>query len=111
MRFVTKFFFAVLAVLGIALGTAATASADESGFIEAIEALDHYSTVYPDETVQVGYRVCRAFDLGGDQAAVATVRKAYNGDDSEFADYHATLFAQAAAYNLCPQHGDEIGQI
>lgn len=107
----SKLLTTLLALSGLALGTAATASADEASFIEAIEALDHYSTVYPDETVQVGYRVCRAFDLGGDTAAVATVRKAYNGDTSESANYYATLFAQYAAYQLCPEHNGEIGPI
>lgn len=107
----TKLLVAVLAVTGIGLATAGSASADESGFIEAINAVGHYSTVYPNETVQVGYRVCSAFDRGGDAAAVQEVLKAYNRDDSASREYYATLFAQSAAYNLCPRHRGEIGPI
>lgn len=97
--------------LGIALATAAPAVADESGFINAINAVGHYSTVYPSETVQVGYRVCDAFQRGGKSAAIQQVLTEYNRDDSANREYYATLFAQSAATELCPQHAGEIGQI
>ena len=68
----TKPLISLLTVFGIALGTATTASADEAGFIEAVDSVGRYSTVYPDETVEVGHRVCKAFDSGsgGKTAAV-----------------------------------------
>jgi hypothetical protein len=67
--------------------------------------------VYPNETVEVGYRVCRAFDRGGDVAAIQEVMAAYNRDDSSSREYYATLFAQSAAFELCPEHNGEIGPI
>ncbi|MCV7007966.1 DUF732 domain-containing protein [Mycobacterium gordonae] len=97
--------------LGVALGTAATASADEAGFIQRVQIVGHYSTVYPSETVQVGYRVCGAFSRGGKSAAIQEVLTAYNRDDSPNREYYATLFAQDAAFELCPQYAGLIGPI
>lgn len=109
-----KTLVAALAAVGIGLAAAPTASADEQGFIAAVDSLGHYATTAPgtaDEAVVVGYRACAGFDNGGSAAAVRAVRQAYNGDTSESADYYATLFAQQAAYNLCPQHLGAIGPI
>ena len=58
----------------------------------------------------MGYRVCAAFDHG-ETAAIQAVRTAYNRDDSDSAEYYATLFAQYAARELCPQHDGKIGPI
>lgn len=101
----------VVAGLGIMLGTASPASASESGFIDAVNAVGHYSTVYPSETIQVGYRVCGAFQRGGSSAAIQQVLKEYNRDDSVNREYYATLFAQSAATELCPQFAGLIGPI
>lgn len=101
-----------LAVFG--LGTAPVASADEAGFLDGIRSLDHYALECDrceQDAVDVGRRACKAFDLGGDRAAIATVRKAYNGDTSDSAEYYATLFAQYASFELCPEHEGEIGPI
>lgn len=98
-------------VAGMGVAGAPVASADEQGFIEAIDAVGHYSTIYPDETVQVGYRVCAAFDRGGDVAAIQEVMTAYNRDESPSREYYATLFAQSAAFELCPIHNGKIGPI
>ena len=76
MTTMKKLLAVLLALAGAGLAGMPVAAADESGFIEAIDAVGHYSTVYPDETVQVGYRVCAAFDRGGDAAAVQEVLKA-----------------------------------
>ncbi|WP_197377541.1 DUF732 domain-containing protein [Mycolicibacterium baixiangningiae] len=106
-----KTLIAAMAVFNIAMVGAPVASASEQGFIDAIDAVGHYSTVYPDETVQVGYRVCGAFARGGDVAAIQEVLTAYNRDDNPDREYYAALFAQSAAYELCPQHMGEIGPI
>jgi hypothetical protein len=62
-------------------------------------------------TVDVGYRACSAFGRCGKNAAVQTVLTAYNSDTSSSASYYATLFAQYAAHDLCPEHDGEIGPI
>lgn len=114
MANMTKMLAVVFAVLGLMLGTAASASADEVDFVGAISALDYYAIDCPgcaQDAVDVGYRACAGFDRGGSQAAVQAVLDAYNGPGQSHADYYATLFAQAASYNLCPEHQDEIGQI
>ncbi len=109
-----KTMLAALVLSGAALGLAPVANADEAGFLNGIRALDHYALECPrcsQDAIDVGYRACKGFDLGGHQAAVAAVRKAYNADTSSSADYYATLFAQTASYQLCPQHQNEIGPI
>lgn len=107
----TKILITVLGAIGIGLLAAPVAAADEDGFIVAIESLDYYSTVYPQDTISVGYRVCGAFARGGDTAAIAEVLRTYNGPGQSNPEYYATLFAQYSAYELCPQHSGEIGQI
>jgi hypothetical protein len=114
MTTMKKLLISALAVLGIALGTAATASADEAGFISSIESLDHYATDCAgcaQDALSVGYKACAAFDRGGETAAVQAVLKAYNGPGQQNSDYYATLFAQYAAHQLCPAHDGEIGPI
>lgn len=104
----------IMATLGLALGTAATASASEQAFIDAIDSLDYYAIGCPgcaQDALDVGYRVCAAFDAGGDSAAIAEVLRSYNGPGQSNPEYHATLFAQYSAYELCPQHNGEIGPI
>lgn len=110
----SKLFITVLAVLGLALGTAATASADESDFVSSIASLHHYAIDCPgcaQDALDVGYKACDAFDRGGSTAAVQAVLKAYNGPDQTNSEYYATLFAQYAAHQLCPKHDGEIGPI
>ncbi|OBB05452.1 hypothetical protein A5731_02010 [Mycolicibacterium conceptionense] len=105
---------ATVVAAGLGLAFAPAAVADEAGFLDGIRALDHYALDCPgcaQDAVDVGREACQAFDLGGDQAAIAAVRKAYNSDASESAEYYATLFAQSASFELCPEHRDEIGQI
>jgi hypothetical protein len=105
---------AFLIVIGLlTVKYAPTASADEQSFIDSIDAVGHYSTIYPDQTVQIGQQVCTIFDNGSDsEAAVDWVLKKYNGPgNGPNEPYYATLFAQSAAYELCPEHNGEIGQI
>lgn len=109
-----KLLTAILAVAGIGLATAGTASADEAGFIAAIDSLDHYAIECAgcaQDAVDVGYRACAAFNRGGDQAAIRAVLDSYNADTEGSRNYYATLFAQYAAYQLCPEHNGEIGPI
>ncbi|WP_094287979.1 DUF732 domain-containing protein [Mycobacterium lehmannii] len=109
-----RLFGCLLAVLSISLVTAGPASASEDAFIEAIDSIDYYAVNCPEcaeEALEVGYRVCDAFDAGGGaQGAVAEVLRSYNGPGSH-PGYYAHLFAQYSAYELCPQHSDVIGQI
>lgn len=110
----TKLLTILLAVVGLALGTAATASADEAGFVSAIDSLDYYAIDCPgcaQDAIDVGYRACAGFDRGGDNAAIQAVLDSYNGPGQSNAQYYATLFAQYAAYQLCPEHNGEIGPI
>lgn len=109
-----KLLIVLLAVAGIALAGAPVASASEQAFIEAIDSLDHYAigcSGCAQDALDVGYRACAAFDVGGDQAAIQEVLRSYNGPGQDNAHYYATLFAQYSAYELCPQHNGEIGQI
>ena len=114
MTTMKKIAFTLLAVVGLALGTAATASASEQAFIEAIDSLDHYAIECPgcaQDALDVGYRACAGFDAGGDSAAIQAVLDSYNGPGQDNSHYYATLFAQYSAYELCPQHNGEIGPI
>jgi len=114
MHFMTKLFASLLAVLGLALGTAGTASADEAGFIDAIDSLDYYAIECAgcaQDAIDVGYRACAGFDRSGKRAAIQAVLDSYNGPGQTNAEYYATLFAQYAAYQLCPEHNGEIGPI
>ncbi|GAA2809973.1 DUF732 domain-containing protein [Mycolicibacterium pallens] len=109
-----KFVVAVLAATGIAFGTAPVASASEDAFIQAISSLNYYAINCPgcaQDALNVGYRVCKTFDSGGQSAAIQAVLKAYNGPGQSNAEYHATLFATYAAHELCPQHDGEIAPI
>lgn len=110
----TKLLIGLLAATGIAFGTAPGASASEDAFIQAIGSLNYYAIECPgcaQDALNVGYRVCKAFDSGGQSAAVNAVLKAYNGPGQSNAEYHATLFATYAAHELCPQHDGEIAPI
>ena len=103
----------LLALTGLALSTPATASADEAGFISSIDSLNHYAISCPrcaQDAVDVGYRACAGFDRGS-QGAVQAVLNAYNGPGQRNQNYYATLFAQYAASELCPEHDGEIGPI
>lgn len=109
-----KMMTAMVAGAGIALGTAAPAFASEDAFIKAINSLDYYAIDCPgcaQDALDVGYRVCSAFDAGGKTAAAQEVLRSYNGPGQSNPEYYATLFAQYSAYELCPQHNGEIGQI
>lgn len=110
----TKMLIGLLTALGLALGTAGTASASEDAFIKAIDSLDYYAIECPGcahDALDVGYKACAGFDAGGDTAAIQAVLDSYNGPGQDNAHYYATLFAQYSAYELCPQHNGEIGQI
>ncbi|GAB3227036.1 DUF732 domain-containing protein [Mycolicibacterium hippocampi] len=109
-----KLLISTLAALGVALAGAPVAGASENAFVKAIDSLDHYAIECAGcakDALDVGYRVCQAFDAGGDTAAIQEVLNSYNGDDSPNRHYYATLFAQYSAYELCPQHNGEIGTI
>lgn len=109
----TKLLITLLAAVGIALAGAPVASASEDAFIAAIDTMDYYAIDCPgcaQEALDVGYRVCDAFDAAGKDAAIQEVLRSYNGPGTH-SNYYATLFAQSAAYELCPQHNGEIGQI
>lgn len=113
MDIMKTLFGAVAMLAGIGLATAGTASADDQGFIDRINIDGHYSTIYPNETIEIGQQVCTIFDNGGDgQAAVDWVLKKYAGPgNGPHENYYATLFAQAASIELCPEHSGVIGQI
>jgi ABC-type sugar transport system substrate-binding protein len=114
MAIMTRLMTIVLAVVGLALGTAATASADETGFVNAVDSLDYYAISCPgcaQDAIDVGYRACAGFDRGGDAAAIQAVLDSYNGPGQTHAEYYATLFAQYAANHLCTEHEGEIGPI
>lgn len=104
---------ASLAAMGLALGTAATASASEQAFIEAIDSLGYYAIGCPgcdQDVLDTGYEVCAAFDVS-EQAAIQHVLDTYNGPGQANPGYYANLFAQYSAYELCPQHNGKIGPI
>lgn len=110
----TKFVGSAILFFGLAVMAAPPASADEAGFLDSIASLDHYAIDCPgcaQDALDVGYRVCAAFDVGGESAAIGEVRRSYNGPGQTNAEYYATLFAQYAAHELCPQHDGEIGPI
>jgi hypothetical protein len=114
MTTMTKLLISVLAVFGIALGTAASASADEADFIDAITSLHYYAVDCAGcarDAVDVGHKVCSAFASGGKSAAIQAVLTAYNGPGQENPEYYATLFAQYAAHDLCPNYDGQIGPI
>jgi hypothetical protein len=64
----TKLTITLLASIGIALGSAGTASASQDDFVRAIDSLNHYAIDCPgcaQDALNVGYRVCAAFGTGG----------------------------------------------
>ncbi|MDX1884858.1 DUF732 domain-containing protein [Mycolicibacterium sp. 120270] len=110
----TKLLIVLVAGTGIALAGAPVASASEDAFIKAIDSLDYYAIDCPgcvEDALDVGYRVCEAFDAAGDTAAIREVLRSYNGPGQSNPEYHATLFAQYAADELCPQHDGKIGPL
>ncbi|BBY28135.1 hypothetical protein GCM10023114_58170 [Mycolicibacterium sediminis] len=63
MRAMSKLLIAAVTVV-VALGTAATASADEAGFVSSVDSLNYYALDCPgcaQDAVDVGYRACAAF--------------------------------------------------
>jgi hypothetical protein len=114
MATMTKLLITLLAGAGIALVGAPVASASEDAFIAAIDSLDYYAidcAGCAQDALDVGYRVCAAFDAAGETAAIQEVLRSCNGPGQSNAEYHANLFAQYSAYELCPQHNGEIGPI
>ncbi|QRY51760.1 DUF732 domain-containing protein [Mycolicibacterium septicum] len=95
-----KVFIAVAFAL---LMLAPQAHADDTGFIEAIHSLDHF-TASDQDILATGERVCDALDRG--EHAPSVVRQAFP-DSDEFAGYYAVRFAEYATYELCPQHHGE----
>lgn len=109
----TKLLVAMMAVSAFTLGTAATASADEAGFISSVRSLGYYAVDCPgcaQDAVDVGYRACAAFSRG-EQAAVQAVIAAYNGAGQDYAEYNAHIFASYAAHQLCPEHDGKLGSL
>ena len=109
-----KTLMTAIAAAGLALVGTPVAGASEDAFVKAIASLHHYAIECPgcaQDALNVGYRVCAAFDSGGKTAAIQTVLNAYNRDTSPSREYYATLFAQYSAYELCPQHDGDIGPI
>ena len=107
----TTLLITLLAVAGIALAGAPVASAPEDAFIEAIDSLDYYAIDCPgcaQDALDVGYRVCAALDAGGKTAAIQEVLRSYNGPGQSNTEYHANLFVQYSAFELCPQHNGEL---
>lgn len=103
-----------LAAAGASLVCAPVAGASEEAFLAAIDSLEYYAINCPgcaEDALGVGYRVCAAFDSGGENAAIAEVLKSYNGPGQAHPEYYATLFAQYSAYELCPQHNGKIDPI
>ena len=103
----TKLLAGLIALFALAAVTASPASADEAGFVRAIDSLDYYAircAGCAQDAIEVGYRACDGFDRAGDTAAIQAVLDSYNGPGQKNPDYYATLFAQYAAYQLCPEH-------
>lgn len=109
-----KLLITLTVVAGFGLAGAPAAGASEDAFVKAIDSLGYYAITCPgcaEDALDVGYRVCAAFGTGGETAAIAEVLKSYNGPDQTNPEYYATLFAQYAAYELCPQHNGKIEPI
>lgn len=109
-----KLMITLTVLTGFSLAGAPTVGASEEAFVKAIDSLGYYAIHCPgcaEDALGVGYRVCAAFDTGGETAAIAEVLKSYNGPDQTNPEYYATLFAQYSAYELCPQHNGEIEPI
>lgn len=113
MTIVTKVLISLLAVCGLAFGTAATASADDGTFVDAIASLNHYAITCAGcdrDAINVGDKVCTAF-VNGKQAAIQAVQDSYDGPGQTNEEYYATLFAQFAAHDLCPKYDGQIGPV
>jgi len=107
-------FVLVFACISFIVWEPSRAQASESGFVKAVDSLNHYAIGCPgcaQDAISVGYRACAAWDEGGERAAIQTVMKAYNSDTSGSPEYYATLFVQYAGQELCPKHAGEIGPI
>ncbi|AID58982.1 hypothetical protein PBI_GAIA_166 [Mycobacterium phage Gaia] len=89
----------VLTAVVAAIALSPVAHADESGFIEAIHSLNHY-TATDQEILNVGHQVCAALDRG--EHGQSVVREAFP-DNDEFADYYAVRFMEYAQYQLCEE--------
>jgi hypothetical protein len=108
-----KMLIGVLAAPILALSGAPVAAASEQDFVNAIASLGHYAITCEgcaQDAIAVGYKVCSAFS-NGEAAAVQAVLNSYNADTSSSRNYYANLFAQYAAYELCPQYNGQIGPI
>lgn len=105
MATMTKLLITLVAGAGIALAGAPVAAASEDAFIKAIDSLDYYAidcAGCAQDALDVGYRVCAAFDAAGEKAAITEVLRSYNGPGQSNAEYHATLFAHTPPMSCAP---------
>ena len=94
---------------------AAPASADpaltqnEMNFIGSVAPQGYSGDVY--QTVRAGYQVCSMLDRSMTHEAIERFVVDTFSDRRPSASYYAALFSQYAAYNLCPRHIGEFGNI
>jgi hypothetical protein len=82
---------------------------DEVNFISAVAPQGYSGDVYA--TVRAGHQVCSLLDQGLSHVAIQRFVVDTFSDRRQIADYYAALFSQYSAYNLCPRHIGEFGQI
>ena len=81
----------------------------ELDFIASVAPQGYGGDVY--QTLKTGYRVCSMLDDGMSHEGIERFVVDTFGDSRGSARYYAALFSQYAAYNLCPRHLDQFGQI
>jgi hypothetical protein len=82
---------------------------DEANFISAVAPQGYGGDV--GATVRAGHQVCSLLDQRLTHVAIQRFVVDTFSDRRRDADYYAALFSQYAAYNLCPRHIGEFGQI
>lgn len=65
----------------------------------------------PDRLIKTGHVVCGLLDDGASWQTVKASIIIEHEYGRKSAGYYATLFAQAAAWDYCPEHNDEFGNI
>lgn len=89
---------AVAVVVGLVCAPVAQAAPDEQGFVRAVEYIGFTGDVLP-----AGEQVCTLLDRGMSTEGVSRFVTDTFGERAN-SGYYAVLFAQYAAYNLCPRH-------
>lgn len=89
---------AAFAAVGIALGTAGTANADEGGYFTALTDYG-YGDTSQDVALNVGYGVCK--DRAAGVARQATIDDIYNTTNDAVDAKDAAFLYDAAVAHLC----------